>query len=1151
VGVYLTTAAVLLPYLILSWFLGSWLKLSGSDLWILRIGLSVLGLFAAGVFVWFRRRYKAAPDGAAALSAESLEDIDQPVREASVRLRNSSLGKRATLGKLPVIFVLGESSSTKTSTIINSGLDPELLAGRAYQDNNVLATRTANVWYTRQAVFVDCAGDIVNQPGRWARLVRLVQPGRISNTVGKGQLAPRAVLICYSAENFFAQGAGESTLAAAKKFNARLQEVSRILSISFPVYVLFTKLDRISFFAEYAQNLTKEEAAEVLGTTLPVRPAQSAGIYAEEEARRLTKAFDEIFYSLAEKRLDLLGREHQSDKQPSIYEFPRELRKVRTFVSEFLVNLARPSQLQVNPFLRGFYFSGVRAVLVEDVAGAAMQSIATESAPPDAGATRMFNADRFRQLQAAAPARVAGSRKVPQWAFLTRLFNDVILKDRVALSASGFSARSNLLRRILFAVVVAIGLVCAGGFLVSFFQNRSLETEVMSAARDIPAVQLKDKQLPALDDLQRLERLRVAVATLAQYEKDGPPLRLRWGLYIGDGLLPQAQQLYFTRFRQLLFGQAQANLLSWLRGLPPAPGANDSYEKSYNALKAYLITTPYNSKSTQEFLSPVLMSHWSAGREIDQERTDLAKRQFDLYSTQLAGFNPYSAANDTAAIAQARTYLSQFGGIDRFYLPLIGEADSKNRGLSFNEQFKDSVGVINSNYKVRGAFTADGFKYMQDALRQPQRYMGGEEWVLGKQAASQLDAATLQQKLTERYYGDFVNEWRTALGRSHVVPFDKNEADQKLGKLTNATSPLLEVLWFVSHHTNVGVPTVTEPFMPVQAVEPPGPPDKALPDQYITPTNQPYITALSKLQGDLGLYIHDASSNPALATQALTSAAAARVAVTQVVGARVDQRYHTEEVVRQLLEEPIKWAEQVVSRGPVDALNKGGQGLCSKFEEMRRNYYPFDPSSSVDLPLTKLQEIFAPGTGALWTFYNDPNTKLSTYLVKQGLRYQPIDSEVVKISPGFVAFFNRAAAMSGALYAEGPSAPRFSYKLGQLKTDVTGLTIKIGDQSIAEGEALKQFSWTGKEDVQVSANGAPYGAYTGPWAVFRFVSGAKWTDLSSGMADLHRQMESNGQLLHTPDGKVMYYAYQLQLTGANPFRRSDWSEMWCVSRVAH
>ncbi len=126
----------------------------------------------------------------------------------------------------------------------------------------------------------------------------------------------------------------------------------------------------------------------MLGVTLPVR-STAAGVYAEEETKRLTKAFDELFYSLAEKRLDLLARENENDKLPGIYEFPRELRKLRTLLVQFLVDLARPSQLSVNPFLRGFYFSGVRPVVVDDVVQATPRAQASE-AGFDGGATRIF-----------------------------------------------------------------------------------------------------------------------------------------------------------------------------------------------------------------------------------------------------------------------------------------------------------------------------------------------------------------------------------------------------------------------------------------------------------------------------------------------------------------------------------------------------------------------------------------------------------------------------------------------------------------------------------------------------------------------------------------------------------------------------------------
>ena len=52
--------------------------------------------------------------------------------------------------------------------------------------------------------------------------------------------------------------------------------------------------------------------------------------------------------------------------------------------------------------------------------------------------------------------------------------------------------------------------------------------------------------------------------------------------------------------------------------------------------------------------------------------------------------------------------------------------------MSFNDQYKDSAGVIVSSHKVKGAFTRGGFLFVQDALKNPSLYMGGEEWVLGK-----------------------------------------------------------------------------------------------------------------------------------------------------------------------------------------------------------------------------------------------------------------------------------------------------------------------------------------------------------------------------------------------------------------------------------
>jgi type VI secretion system protein ImpL len=78
-------------------------------------------------------------------------------------------------------------------------------------------------------------------------------------------------------------------------------------------------------------------------------------------------------------------------------------------------------------FLRGFYFSGARAIVVEENAPTPVPA----SAPaPGEFATGMFGYETSPAQAAPAPQnRRPPRRKIPQWLFLPRLFHDVLLRD--------------------------------------------------------------------------------------------------------------------------------------------------------------------------------------------------------------------------------------------------------------------------------------------------------------------------------------------------------------------------------------------------------------------------------------------------------------------------------------------------------------------------------------------------------------------------------------------------------------------------------------------------------------------------------------------------------------------------------------------------
>jgi type VI secretion system protein ImpL len=265
---------------------------------------------------------------------------------------------------------------------------------------------------------------------------------------------------------------------------------------------------------------------------------------------------------------------------------------------------------------------------------------------------------------------------------------------------------------------------------------------------------------------------------------------MRWGLYVGDSLYPDVRRIYFQHFQQLLFGQAQASLVQTLSSLPGAPGPNDQYGPAYDTLKAYLITTSNHDKSTSLFLSPVLMKAWVAARDIDQDRVQLAQKQFDFYSEQLKIQNPYSSEYDTLVVARARNYLSQFSGVERVYRFVLAEADKANPPINFNKKFPGSAEVVVDRTEVSGAFTKGGWAFMQNALQNLPKYFSGEQWVLGQESSSNIDLAKLATDLRSRYQQDFIGQWRSFLRNGNVVRYGGlADAAQKLLKLSGNQSP--------------------------------------------------------------------------------------------------------------------------------------------------------------------------------------------------------------------------------------------------------------------------------------------------------------------------------------------------------------------------
>ena len=1160
-GFYIFSAVFLIVFAVISWIVTDRLGLTGMAETLVRMVLLSVVFCAWGLVYWLRekkqRRQETEAQRAQAAVAADEREIESFVRDAENRLAASSVGKEARLGNMPIYFLIGETGAAKTSLFVNSGVEPELLAGQVYQDSNLIPTRPVNIWLAQKSVFVEAGGRLLGEPGRWLRLVKRLQPAR--RRLFGGQQPPRGVIVCFDSEAFLRPGADEALSATARNLNARLGEISQVLGVRLPVYVLFSKLDRLGFFTDYVGNLTDPEVHQVLGVTLPLQSVRDGGVYAEEESRRLTAAFEGLYHALCDKRLPFLARENDSSHLPAVYELPREFRKLRNSAVRLLVDLGRPSQLRVNPFLRGFYFSGVRPVVVKESAPTARVA-AAQPLRPRRGATGFFDGELLNDAPVpSSPAGPVRTRRVPQWLFLGHLFSDVILRDRAAMGASGESLRAETARRMLVGAGAALLAVVSIGMTVSYFRNRGLESRVDVAARGIGQSESggAGQELPSRDSLERLDTLRDSVEMLSRYEREGAPWSLRWGLYVGGDMYPTARSLYFNRFKQLLFGSTQLSLVEWLHKLPSKPGPSDQYKPTYDTLKAYLITTSHHEKSTRAFLSPLLYERWAAGRQVDPDRAELARRQFDFYSDELALANPYSSNNDGEAVEWARSYLAQFNAVESIYQFILAEATRQKPPINFNRQFKGSSAYVVNNHDVSGAFSLDGWKFVDDAINNVKRFFGGEAWVLGDHAITNIDPVTLGPQLRDRYRQDFIGNWRAYLAASQIVPYNSvSDAAQKLGQLSSNQSYLLALFCLASVNTDVPAADVADTYQPVQYVTPP----KTCMDRYIQDHNSGYAGALVSLQASMDRVAKSGSDvKDDVVSQTETDATNAYKVTRQIAeNFRTDRGGNVHGMTQKLMEDPIRYAEAVLGRLGPSQLNAEGKRLCTEFGGLA-NKYPFDTGSKTDATLDEVDGIFRPGDGRLAAFYE---STLKNYVDRRGGEFVRKPDSKVQITDAFLRFLNRATALSDALYKNGSKSPSLTYNMKAMPAEgFRSLTLTLDGQllkSDAAGGESKDFVWPGPQhNANMSGNmgGPDLGLVTTQdslWSVFRFFADAdRFQATGAGYTLQWVPRQGQAQQPMRIGNKDLTLPYFLDLKGAPPiFQKGYLAGFQCVSEVA-
>jgi type VI secretion system protein ImpL len=759
--------------------------------------------------------------------ARAYEDLTRGAEEAVQWLRNTKLGAvddaaADAVYALPWFVVAGPPASGKTSLVLSSGFNFQTLPSQRHAEHRLVRpTRNCEWRVTDAAVFLDTSGryQIEGANGdEWTALVETLKRYR-------GRRALDGFVVSVSAE--WAAGAGEAEIEQqAKTLRAHLDDVMRRTRVRFPVYLVWTHADAIEGFGQFFARMPRAERGEVWGATFPLEQAQAGSA-----TGLLDVEFDALYEALTRQRLSRLGAADSAAEQLGVFKFPSRVNEAREALTLFTSALFRPNPFSESPLLRGFYFTAN----VAD--GRATQPAAK---PASEGAS--------------AEGRPAVStRTVGEGFFAERLFKDVLLRDKdLAAALQPPPRRPYRLRIALLSAAAVVGLSLLTGLGLSYFGNRRLIAEARErAARVEERTRLSpvretgaQEPLEARLDIESIERLRETVATLDAHEREGAPLIMRFGLYAGSDISPQARAIYFEAITQRYFKPALTAIEKDLRAFasgspvaaaatatPPlpasagaetsapaevaAPSEEETLGRHYDLLKAYLMLTSEPGRVEPTFLAAQLGDYWRASSPPDMEY--VSRLQLDFYAQQANRPGAPRAKADEKLVAQARTRLAAYPAVNRFYKRITTEINARTRQVTLASILAGrGGGVLAGSYTVPGSYTIEGFReHISPAFKSASEEISKDDWVMGAAKAeggtSASDADT--SKLWSLYFRDYTDNWRRFLRGTGVARFrTKDDAVRALNALTATDSPMELVVESVALNTDLSAAPKTTGF---------------------------------------------------------------------------------------------------------------------------------------------------------------------------------------------------------------------------------------------------------------------------------------------------------------------------------------------------
>lgn len=1074
-------------------------------------------------------------------SAEELETLRQRLDEAAAGLKRTKFKDGGSgwggryLYQLPWFLIIGAPGAGKTTALLNSGLKFPLsgAAGRGPL-RDLGGTRNCDWWFTDDAVLIDTAGRYATQDSAravdsrvWLGFLDMLKERRSRQPIN-------GVLLTVSVADLLIWNEAERA-EHAHSLKQRIKELHDHLGVRFPVYLLLTKADLLPGFAEFFEDLTREEREQVWGVTLPLD--RGAGDVPALDG--LAVGFDKLVERLARRVGDRLHVEPDAGRRGLNFQFPAQVAALRPALCDLAEIVFAPNRFEERTLLRGVYLT----------------SGAQDGPSCDALAAGFARAFAVEPGQAAAPP--SGRRSY----FLTRLLRDVVFLE--ANLAGVDHVRERRRRTAYLAGVGAAGataLALTAFWLTSAAANRALLNEADVAADELKAsltplntppnslTRVSDADFAAVAPF--LDRLRAYPGGWNDRNAE-PPLLTTGGLHQGRRLGRAAQNAYLASLRTMLLSRLFLRLEEQVRRERTRP------DYLYQALKAYLMLGgrgPMDGAFVVEWMSLDWLSTLP-GMENAALRASLAGHLAVLTEQKFAPI-----PLDDRLVGEAQAVLRDRSGAEQGFERLqrvqaVRDAapwrlSEKAGPLAARALIRPSGKALSD--AAPGLYTYDGFHYaVLPALSDAAKEIIDEGWVLGQPTdgpAALTARRQLEKDILALYLNEYVRVWDETVADVALVPFRSlSHAADVLNAVSGPDSPLKAMMTAAARETTLV----------------PGP-DAAAPGR------TPVGSAASGPGAGAVNAVRNAQTTAAAATgnlSALARVAGLDVAAGPPPGQIVNDRFKPlRDYVASAAGAPSRLDEalaklgelyQQVSRaatapdqnaallaGLTTGAGGGGQlsmqikamaagmpaplgamaaaaaqnaagvavggaraqinlawtsnvaPLCKAALDGR---FPMVASSDIDVAPADFNRLFAPG-GLIDQFFN-ANLKPFVNMTRSPWRWQRVDGVDLGISQAALDQFERAARIRDGLFPAGAAAPRVTFEITPLELDAraTQVTLDVDGQSqvYRHGPPAPQIMrWPGGEgpsSVRISFGpplpGQPAALIrTGTWSLFRFLS---------------------------------------------------------------